>query len=563
MLESLVIENYAVVRKAALALRPGMTAVTGETGAGKSISVDALGLVMGARADPKAVRPGAERADVCAAFDLSDSPEAAELLRGRDLLGEDPGLCVIRRAVSRDGRSRAYVNDRNVNTSFLKELAPKLVNIHGQRDGQQILNGARQLRYLDAFAGLEDRTAAVAALYAVYAKARDEVARLGEKQKNMVSEYKLTLYQIAELGRLGPRENEFSELSDEYDRLSNAETLIAGCAAVHREITGDEDGLAARIGAVISRVRALAKLDKKLGEFADGIENARITLEDAAEEINRRGASIEADPERLAFVSARMALYADLGRKYAVKPDELHLTLRELQEKTGEFSSLKDEIEAKTAEALAAKNLFAEKARELGALRRAAAPEFCRKIEEMLRGLSMPRARFEAEFSETAPRASGVDEVAFKFSANAGMAPDLIRNAASGGEISRIALAILVLTANRISAPTLVFDEIDTGISGFAAATAGRLLRRLGRSSQVITVTHLPQVAASAHNHCEVVKEESGGETNTLIRELGEEGRVLEVARLLGGAVVSETAVANARELIAAQAADGDGGAAA
>lgn len=556
MLESLSIENYAVVKKATLDLHRGMSAITGETGAGKSISVDALELVMGGRADSKSVRNGANATTICATFDLSDSPRALGLLKEYELLSEDNELCIIRRTITRDGRSKAFVNDIHVNTNILRELSARLLNIHGQHDGQLLLKSEHQIEYLDAFAELGDLLSEVESLYYTYSNGRDEVNRLGELQKDMVSEYKLTMYQTAELSRLAPKENEFAELSNEYDRLSNVHTLLQNSMNIHGQLTDDENGILTSLNTLVNSMSGLVKMDRSLSPLLQNIENARIQLEDAAGEISQYSSTLEADPERLSFINERMTLYTDMAHKYSVTPDELHKVLEELHDKSTRFTSIKDEIQARTAEVVAAKKAFMEKAHELSDKRREMSVEFCRKITEMLHELSMPNAMFEVEFSETQPHPNGIDSVCFKFNANAGMTPDLISKTASGGEISRIALAILVLTANKISAPTLIFDEIDTGISGFTAATTGKLLRRLAKTSQVITVTHLPQVAASAHNQYEVLKKDIDNETFTSITELDDEGRVQEIARLLGGSAISDSALANARELLSTQSAE-------
>ena len=556
MLESLSIENYAVVKKATLDLHRGMSAITGETGAGKSISVDALELVMGGRANSKSVRNGANATTICATFDLSDSPRALGLLKEYELLSEDNELCIIRRTITRDGRSKAFVNDIHVNTNILRELSARLLNIHGQHDGQLLLKSEHQIEYLDAFAELGDLLSEVESLYYTYSNGRDEVNRLGELQKDMVSEYKLTMYQTAELSRLAPKENEFAELSNEYDRLSNVHTLLQNSMNIHGQLTDDENGILTSLNTLVNSMSGLVKMDRSLSPLLQNIENARIQLEDAAGEISQYSSTLEADPERLSFINERMTLYTDMAHKYSVTPDELHKVLEELHDKSTRFTSIKDEIQARTAEVVAAKKAFMEKAHELSDRRREMSVEFCRKITEMLHELSMPNAMFEVEFSETQPHPNGIDSVCFKFNANAGMTPDLISKTASGGEISRIALAILVLTANKISAPTLIFDEIDTGISGFTAATTGKLLRRLAKTSQVITVTHLPQVAASAHNQYEVLKKDIDNETFTSITELDDEGRVQEIARLLGGSAISDSALANARELLSTQSAE-------
>ena len=553
MLESLTIENYAVVKKATLNLHKGMSAITGETGAGKSISVDALELIMGGRADSRSVRNGAENTSICATFDLSDSPIALALLKEYDLLSDDNELCIIRRTITKDGRSRAFVNDRNVNTNTLKSLTSRLLNIHGQHDGQLLLKSEHQIEYLDAFGELGDILSDVQSLYYTYSKGREELTRLADRQKDMVAEYKLTLYQIAELNKLAPKEGEFAELSNEYDRLSNVQALLGGSLAAGSQLTNDEEGILTGINNLLNSLGNLAKLDKSLLNICQSVENAHILLDDAASELNHYSSTLEADPERMNFINERMALYNDLGHKYNTEPGNLHKILDELQHKTTEFTSIKDEIETRTAEVRNAKNAFMSKAKELSDKRKEVAVDFSSKIAGMLHELSMPHAMFEIDFQEVAPHSNGIDSIEFKFNANAGMTPDLISRTASGGEISRIALAILVLTANKISAPTLIFDEIDTGISGFTAATTGKLLRRLGASSQVITVTHLPQVAASAHNQYEVLKSDDNNETSTSIHELDSEGRIREIARLLGGANITDSALANARELLNTQ----------
>lgn len=553
MLESLTIENYAVVKKATLNLHKGMSAITGETGAGKSISVDALELIMGGRADSRSVRNGAENTSICATFDLSDSPIALALLKEYDLLSDDNELCIIRRTITKDGRSRAFVNDRNVNTNTLKSLTSRLLNIHGQYDGQLLLKSEHQIEYLDAFGELGDILSEVQSLYYTYSKGREELTRLADRQRDMVAEYKLTLYQIAELNKLAPKEGEFAELSNEYDRLSNVQALLGGSLAAGSQLTNDEEGILTGINNLLNSLSNLAKLDKSLLNICQSVENAHILLDDAASELNHYSSTLEADPERLNFINERVALYNDLGHKYNTEPGNLHKILDELQHKTTEFTSIKDEIETRTAEVRNAKNAFMSKAKELSDRRKEVAMDFSSKIAGMLHELSMPHAMFEIDFQEVAPHSNGIDSIEFKFNANAGMTPDLISRTASGGEISRIALAILVLTANKISAPTLIFDEIDTGISGFTAATTGKLLRRLGASSQVITVTHLPQVAASAHNQYEVLKSDDNNETSTSIHELDSEGRIREIARLLGGANITDSALANARELLNTQ----------
>lgn len=553
MLESLTIENYAVVKKVALLLSKGMSAITGETGAGKSIAIDALELVLGGRADAKSVRNGANSASICATFSVADAPRALAFLKEKDLLGEDCDLCIIRRTISKDGRSRAYINDINVNTSLLKELSGMLLNIHGQHDGQLLLKPEHQIEYLDAYSENGALISDVASLYHSYSQGKKELTRLAEIQADSVAEYKLTHYQIAELEKFGPKENEFTSISNEYDRLNHVQALQEATSSLSEALSHDENGVLAALRPILNKLRNTAKIDKSLENTAESLESAIISIDDVASELQHYNSNLETDPERTAWINDRMQQYTDLARKYNVAPNELWNVLQELQSKVQSFTSLKNEIEECKADVINAKNKFLEKSKELSEKRKSMAPIFTQKVEEMLHKLSMPYAKFIVEFGESQPQANGTDTVSFKFNANLGMEPDLISKTASGGEISRIALSILVLTANKISAPTMIFDEIDTGISGHTAAVTGTLLRKLGETSQVITVTHLPQVAASAHNQYEVLKENSNDETSSSIRKLDEDGRIHEIARLLGSSSITESALANAKELLASQ----------
>lgn len=555
MLESLTVENYAVVQKTELRLERGMSAITGETGAGKSIAIDALELALGGRADARSVRTGTNAASICAVFSLADVPRALAFLREKDLLAsdDDNDLCIIRRSISKDGRSRAYINDRTVNITVLRELASMLVNIHGQHDGQLLLRPEHQIAYLDAFASLGPLVSETGSLFHTYSSLKKELCVLAERQNAGLAEYKLLHYQIAELEKFAPKEGEYQAISDEADKLNHISTLINGAT----ELTGRlnaEDGLMAGLNNVQNKLNALLQIDSSLKSIADTLEGARLTIEDTASELEHYSGSLELDPERAAWLNERLEQYTTLARKYSVPPQELYLTLDKLQTQAGTYTSLKDEIEACTESVRIAKTAFTAKALELSKKRHEAADEFATEVASILRKLSMPNAVFKLEFSETAPQDNGLDAVTFLFSANLGMEPDLISRTASGGEISRIALAILVLTANKISAPTLIFDEIDTGISGHTAAVTGSLLRKLGLDSQVITVTHLPQVAASAHHQFEVLKTDDHDITSSSIRKLDAEGRMYEIARLLGGSNISETALANARELLNVQA---------
>ncbi|MDD6177487.1 MAG: DNA repair protein RecN [Succinivibrionaceae bacterium] len=553
MLECLAIENYAVARKVSLNLKKGLTAITGETGAGKSIAIDALQLVLGARAEAKAVRKDAKSANIIATFNLSDAPRAMAYLTEKDLLNEEPDLLIMRRSISKDGKSRAYINDTPVNTQVLKEISPMLINIHGQHDGQLLLKSENQIEYLDAYAELGPLVSEVASLYHTYSSGKRRLNQLAQIQNDQIAEYKLTHYQIAELEKLAPKENEFTELSNEYDRLNHSQTLLEGSGMIMNALSNEEEGILTQISVLQGKLGALTEIDKGLVPIFESINTAQVNLDDAYSELSNYQNKLDFDQERVDFLNKRMLSYTDLARKYNVAPNDLFGELEKLNQKIQEFSSIKDEIEQCKEDVIRAKEQFLVKAKELSEERKKSAPHFIEKILELLHVLSMPKAEFTIKFSETAPQANGIDAIDFLFNANPGMDLDLIANNASGGEISRIALAILAITASKISAPTMIFDEIDTGISGQTAAVTGKLLRKLGLTSQVITVTHLPQVASACNNQFEVVKENHDDETLSTVRELDENGRVLEVARLLGATEITPAALENAKELIKVQ----------
>lgn len=554
MLESLVIENYAIARKVSLNLQKGMSAITGETGAGKSIAIDALNLLLGGRSDARAVRPGAASASICGTFSLSDAPRALAFLRDNSLLQEDQELCIIRRSIAAGGHSRNYINDYAVSVKMLKELAPFLLNIHGQNDGQLMLKSERQMAFLDAFSGLGPEVSDVGSLYHTFRDGKNRLIELARKQDETLAEYKLTHYQIAELEKFNPVENEFTEISNEYDRLSNVKVIGDGTQEILNALNDDDTGVLALTGTLSARLEGLAGIDRSLKPVSDCLESARLAIEDVAEQLSDYSGGLEVDPARISVINDRLAQYADYARKYGVKPEELTGVLRDLHKKADGFSSIKEQIEECKAAVIQAKESFLTKARELSARRREKAPAFAAEITRMLRELSMPDAVFEVEFREGETISdSGIDVIDFKFSANRGLPPGLVEDTASGGEISRIALSVLVLTANRISSPTLIFDEIDTGISGRTAAITGKLLRLLGKHSQVITVTHLPQVAAAAHHQYEVRKSTVNDITESAVIELDATGREQEIARLLGSSEITDAAIANARELLDSQ----------
>ena len=555
MLETLSIENFAVAKKLSINFSKVLTAITGETGAGKSIAIDALSLILGGKTNAKFVRDGAKSCLICATFNISDSPKAKSYLCEKELLDdEDETSCIIRRTITADGKSKAFINDINVNLTTLKELSPTLLSIHGQNESQLILVPENQLDYIDAYGELTSYCEEISQLFNQYKDKRSKLINLSNIHKNNKAAHELERYHIEELEELSPSEGDYNNVEAEHDKLNHAKTLLEKSSFLVNLLNDDSDGLKLGINEAIKRMSDITRIDKELNPLLSNLNTALVNIEDTISELNSYISNIEINPERIDELSNRMSLYKDLSNKHNSNENDLHNVLKTLKASYASFEDDDKEILALKNEVEEIKIKFNQKAEELTQKRLEVIPTFASKIQEMLKTLSMPDAVFTIEHKPLDHATNqGKDEVIFKFSANLGLAPDEIKHTASGGEISRIALAILVLTANKISSPSMIFDEIDTGISGQTAATIGKMLRLLGNSSQVITVTHLPQVAASSHNHFEVSKTNIEQETVSSITLLDDKGREQEIARLLAGDIISDTAIQNAKELIANQ----------
>lgn len=555
MLETLSIENFAVAKKLSINFSKGLTAITGETGAGKSIAIDALSLILGGKTNAKFVRDGAKSCLICATFNISDSPKAKSYLCEKELLdNEDDNSCIIRRTITADGKSKAFINDINVNLTTLKELSSTLLSIHGQNESQLILVPENQLDYIDAYGELTSYSDEISQLFNLYKDKRSKLINLSNIHKNNKATHELEKYHIEELEELSPSEGDYSNVEAEHDKLNHAKTLLEKSSFLVNLLNDDSEGLKFGINEAIKKMSDITRIDKELNPLLSNLNTALINIEDTISELNSYISNIEINPERIEELSNRMSLYKDLSNKHNTNENDLHNVLNTLKESYASFEDDDKEILELKNEVEEIKVKFNQKAEELTQKRLEVIPAFASKIQEMLKTLSMPDAVFTIEHKSLDHATNqGKDEVIFKFSANLGLAPDEIKHTASGGEISRIALAILVLTANKISSPSMIFDEIDTGISGQTAATIGKMLRLLGNTSQVITVTHLPQVAASSHNHFEVSKTNIEQETISSITLLDDKGREQEIARLLAGDTISDTAIQNAKELIANQ----------
>ncbi len=549
MLTELAIRHFAIVDHLELDLGAGMTAITGETGAGKSILLGALGLCLGDRADAGSVRHGAERADLCARFDIAKLPEARAWLAARELPVDD---CLLRRVVSAGGRSKAWINGQPATVADLRALGERLIEIHGQHAHQQLLREETHLRLLDDFAGHRGEVAEMTETFRTWQAARRRLRRLAEDGDELAARRQLVRYQVEELDQLALAEGELRQLEEEQETLAHAEERLREAQFAAECCDNDEGGAATLLSRAITRLGALPGGERgHLGEALTLLEEARIQVEEAARELNHFAAGTELDPERLAWVEARLGEVHRLARKHHVMPEELTGLHRQLHEELEGLSGSDQDLEALSAEVDQLRERWKAQARGVGDTRRREAQNFGKAVQEQLAFLAMGKARFEVEVeARDTPAAEGLETVRFLISANPGQPARPLARIASGGELSRISLAIQVVAARHSTIPSLVFDEVDVGVSGATAEIVGQLLRRLGEQGQVMTVTHLPQVAAQAHQHLHIEKRAERDTTLTQMALLDEAGRVGELARMLGGVSLSERTLAHAREML-------------
>ncbi|WP_277052831.1 DNA repair protein RecN [Zestomonas thermotolerans] len=552
MLVHLSVRNYAIVEHLDLELEGGMTVITGETGAGKSIMLDALGLALGDRADSDAVRPGADKADILASFDLAEIPEARAWLAERDLDGDGP--CILRRVITAEGRSRGYINGTPCPLSDLKALGELLIDIHSQHEHQSLLKPDTHRRLLDEYAGCHELARQVQLAAQRWQQTRQELERLSRSSDEQRARHQLLSYQLEELDNLALGEHELEQLEQEHKALANAGNLIAACQQVLDLCSESDAGnVLSALTSSLNRLTAFPNSGGALGEAINLLASAQIQVEEAVGELNRFIDTFDANPLRLQQLEERLDAIYTLARKHRVQPAELH----ELQQR------LLDELEGLNADDQAVERLgeelaayarhYQEKARELSVRRGEAAASLAAAVEQEMQRLGMPGGRFAIELhprEQAEPHAAGLEQVEFQVSANPGQPLKPLAKVASGGELSRISLAIQVITAQTSRVPTLVFDEVDVGIGGPTAEVVGQLLRRLGERGQVLTVTHLPQVAAQGHHHLFVHKARDQGSTQTAVARLGKDGRIEEIARMLGGVDLTKESLAHARKMV-------------
>ncbi len=553
MLVHLSVNNFAIVKSLQLELCNGMTTITGETGAGKSIAIDALGLCLGGRAEAGMVRQNEEKTEVCATFQLDNNLYATRWLEDNELF--DGNECILRRIIRKDGRSRAFINGSPVPVSQLKSLAQKLINIHGQHAHHQLMKSDYQLSMLDQYSGHTDLLNKARNAYQQWRQAKNHLEESRKNSHENQAQKQLLEYQIKELNELALGENEFVELEQEHKRLSNSGELSSLCqAAIHTLYEGEEVNALGMLQSVSQSLIELAEMDTVLSPLPSMLDEAIIQIEETNNELRSYLEKTEIDPERMAMVEQRFSKVMSIARKHHVMAEDLYAHHQALLKQLAALDCSDEQLEVMAQDVADKHQHFITCAEKLSRSRSRYAKELNKLISRSMHELSMEKAKFCIEVHQDHNHTSpvGIDQVTFLVSTNPGQPMQPIAKVASGGELSRISLAIQVITAQKVDTPSLIFDEVDVGISGPTAAVVGKMLRTLGKSTQVLCVTHLPQVAGCGHQQLFVAKQTKAGKTETQMYPLNEEQRITELARLLGGSQITESTLANARELLAA-----------
>ena len=568
MLQTLFVKDFAIVGEAEIGFTKGLTVVTGETGAGKSLIVDALLLLAGNRADSGVVRHGCERAELIAEFSVADSPVARDWLRSEEF--DDGDACQLRRVIRAEGSSRAWINGRPATLTQIQTLAETLIEIHGQHEHQALLDRASQLALLDAYGGHADALADVAALAGRWREIDTRMRALssGDDHSERIA---LLEHNLEELDRYALAPAELAALNETHRRLANAGQLIAGSGAIAEMLDGEgEFALLRLVGRAQNELTRLEQTDARLAPARELLDAAGIQLGETNDLIARYRDSLDLDPERLAEAETQIAKLHELSRKHRIPTAELKVHADSLR---GELETLRgagEQLLVLERERAGIAHQYATAAQILSAARAAAAQKLGSDVSTLMGELGMAGGRFEAQLEKAQPNhvpldgtetptpdAQGLERVEFLVSANPGQPPRALRKVASGGELSRISLAIEVAAlglddANPDQISTMVFDEVDSGIGGAVAEVVGQKLRRLGRQRQVLCVTHLAQVAAQGHQHLRVAKSTDGKSTQTQIEVLDEKSRREEIARMLGGIEITRETLAHAKQMLSA-----------
>jgi len=550
MLTHLSIRDFTLIDQLDLELEQGMTVISGETGAGKSIMLDALGLALGDRGDSGMVRHDCERADISASFDLSQLPLAQKWLADNELNQDDD--CILRRVVGRNGRSRAYINGQPAPLQNLRALGELLIEIHGQHEHQKLLKKDHHRALLDGFGALDDLGHQTRQHFRHWQQLQQRLDSLRSRSEQQDAREQLLRYQVEELDQIAPAVDELHELEQEQQQLAHAETLLETCDLIRQRTTeSDEGNCASLLNHCLQQLAALHIDNDALNNTSEMLNSALIQIEEASLELSHFIDRTEVNPQRLEQVEERLSLLYQLARKHQVDANKLPELHQQLAHELAELSLSDSALEQLTTECQLAEKSYQQQAQQLSQQRQSTAKRLSTQVNNQLAQLGMPSSHFEVCMTACPAKVYGLEDIEFLISTNPGQPAKPLVKIASGGELSRISLAIQVVTAQTSATPVLAFDEVDVGIGGAIAEVVGRLLSELGNHSQVLCVTHQPQVASRGQHHLYVSKQQQNGHSSTRIQRLDSKQRVQEVARMLGGIDITQRSIDHAEEMLA------------
>ncbi len=553
MLVELAVENYAVIEKARVRFHPGLNLLTGETGSGKSIVVDALGLLLGGRASPEMVRTGATRARVSGIFEVAESPALVKLLEDAGIEVEDREV-LVEREIQTGGNSRAFVGNRPATAALLKDLAVHLADIHGQHDQQQLFSPAIQCDMLDAFAEAGDLASHVSQTFQAWKRTAVQCDELDRSAQEKLRLADLWAFQRKEIEAVSPKTGEDSELENERRVLRNVVRLQELAGGAYATLYEDPDSASAQVGSIAKRLEELGRIDQSAQEILAQLQPATIALQETAHSLGRYVDKLEADPGRLDEVEDRLAALEKLKRKYGASIEQVLAFLEEVRANLSAVATADDRRTKLQKEVAGFAQAYEAAAKKLSARRKEAAMQLSKRVEQELAALAMEKTRVGIQIEAAEWSERGIDTVAFLIAPNLGEELKPLDKIASGGELSRVALALKTCVSpaakKNVSPRTLVFDEVDAGVGGSAAEAVGRRLKKLSGANQVICVTHLPQIAGFADHHYFVEKHSEQGRTIATIEELAPDARTREIGRMLSGERITQEALRHAEQLL-------------
>ncbi len=553
MLTHLSIQNFTLVDRLDLDIRAGMTVITGETGAGKSILLGALGQTLGDKADGERVRNGATRADITATFDTSAITDAQNWLLSNDLQqAESPQECLLRRVINSDGKSKSYINGQPVTLQQLRMLGEMLIDIHSQHEHQSLLLKETHRRLLDEFAGQIEPAKQVRLAFGEWHSRLQHYLHLRDNAAEVSARFQLLSYQVNELELLGLQAGELEKLEAEQRSLANAGDILQGSHELLALCNDDEQGLNVNLHRALHILRDMPEKSASLQAAEELLISAQIQVEEACHEIDHHIDTFNLDPARLQQVEERLTAIYDVARKHRIKAEELPELIARLSHELEQLQGSDTQLDLLAQQTANAQKAYMQLAEQLSTARGKAALSLSQQVNAQLKILAMENAQLSVSLTPLTDKASanGLEDIEFLISTNPGQTPRALAKVASGGELSRISLAIQVITAQTSATPTLVFDEVDVGIGGATADVVGKLLRQLGENGQVICVTHLAQVASKGHQHLLVSKKSTTASAESTLELLEGEEKVTEIARMLGGAKVTDQSLAHAREIL-------------